>query len=157
MKKLVLSLSLLTAGSALFYSCKTNTDNTEGMYTKEQADSMAQAKLDSLMAAEKYLADSLLEAEAQRKADSLAAVTGKPAEATVTKKATAKSNKTTTSTKTNTQPKPDTKPAPDNRVEENKVPTRPGSKNTTPTDVTDRPGVKNSETPKSVSDRPGAK
>jgi len=102
------SLFILAAASAVaFAAC--NGGNNEGSYTKEQADSMAQAKIDSANAAIKLANDSAIQAQAIRTADSIrfidsivAATKASSTKTTVVKKTTG-GGKTTTHTTTTTE------------------------------------------------------
>jgi len=149
------SLFILAAASAVaFAAC--NGGNNEGSYTKEQADSMAQAKIDSANAAMKTANDSLIQAQAAAEArtadsirviDSIIAATKASSSKTTVIRKTTGGGKTTTTTTTKTEEVSSTPPAIDKQSTSN----RPGAKNTTSTQN------KEASAPKSVSDRPGAK
>ncbi|KAA5535134.1 hypothetical protein F0919_11125 [Taibaiella lutea] len=101
------SLFILAAASAVaFAAC--NGGNNEGSYTKEQADSMAQAKIDSANAAMKFSNDSAIQAQsnaAARSADSIrvidsviAATKAASSKTTVIRRSTGGGKTTTTTT-----------------------------------------------------------
>lgn len=102
------SLFILAAASAVaFAAC--NGGNNEGSYTKEQADSMAQAKIDSANAAMKIANDSAIQAQANAEArtadsirviDSIIAATKASSSKTTVIRKTTGGGKTTTKTTT---------------------------------------------------------
>jgi hypothetical protein len=103
------SLFILAAASAVaFAAC--NGGNNEGSYTKEQADSIAQSKIDSANAAMKLSNDSAIQAQADaaaRSADSIrvidsiiAATKASSSKTTIVRHSTGGGKTTTTTTKT---------------------------------------------------------
>jgi|GEM_PF-6252871 len=137
MKKQIL---FLAAGGALaFASC-----NNEGAggYTDAQVDSMVNARVELIQAELEAKNDSLINALAQWKADSIIAAS--KSSGTVKKAAPARPAATTTKKE---EPKP--------KSDGTKVTDRPGATNQGGTKVTDRPGATNQSGTK-VTDRPGA-
>lgn len=130
---------LLMAGGILALASCNNEQAADAGMNQAQVDSAVNARVEEIRAELMAQNDSLINALAQWKADSIiAAMKGKPAPA-----ASAKPKPTTT--KTTEKPKSDG----------TKVTDRPGATNQSGTKVTDRPGATNQSGTK-VTDRPGA-
>lgn len=134
----------MAAGLILFAACNTNTP--EAGMSESQIDSMVNARVDVIKAEMMAKNDSIINAMAQMKADSMIeAMKGN----TVAKKVVPHGNThAPVETKKNA-------PAPE-KPDNTRVTTRPGASNQTGTSVTDRPGASNNGEPKRVTDRPGA-
>lgn len=148
----------LLSGAALAFGFASCTQDT-AMNTASQAtiDSIVNAKVDSIRISMMASNDSLIEALAYQKADSIVA---------------ALNAKSSGSKAPVVVPKPKPKPTPEpvrpgtggikpvreaeKTVDPGSVTNRPGAKDNTPKAVNDRPGAKDTS-PKSVNDRPGAK
>ena len=129
---------LLIAGGLLALASCQNDANTGA--SDAQIDSMVNARVEELRMEMMMQNDSLINAMATMKADSICGAKTGGSSTSGTKKP---------STNTSSKPEP-TKP------DNTKTSTRPGATNQGGTKVTDRPGATNSNTPKSTSDRPGA-
>jgi hypothetical protein len=133
---------LLIAGSLLTLAACQNNAN-EGA-NQAQVDSMVNARVEELRMEMMAQNDSIINAEAQRRADSIiAAMKGGNTVTTTTKRTTTVKN-TPSGTKTTTT-----------KSDNGSVTDRPGADNGTPKSVTDRPGADKGGN-KSVTDRPGA-
>ncbi len=137
------SLLLISGALLAFASC--TQEGATGGYTQEQVDSIVDARVTEQMMALQASNDSMINALAQIKADSiLAAMKGGSGVTT----------KTTTTTTRNTTVK-----NPGGATKKNdpgSVTNRPGADDGTPKSVSDRPGADKKGETKSVSDRPGA-
>ena len=152
MKKSILILAAV-ATTVGFAACSGS--GSEGSMTKEQADSMAQARLDSAAAANALANDSLIRAQAAadaarldsiRVADSLFAA-GKKAGTSASKP-----SKPGKPSKPSEGPAPAPKPEEPKKVDPGSTSNRPGAKN-----ATSKGENAEKPTPRSTSDRPGAK
>ena len=137
------SLLLISGALLAFASC--TQEGATGGYTQEQVDSIVDARVTEQMMALQASNDSMINALAQIKADSiLAAMKGGSGVTT----------KTTTTTTRNTTVK-----NPGGATKKNdpgSVTSRPAADDGTPKSVSDRPGADKKGETKSVSDRPGA-
>ncbi|MBN8671716.1 MAG: hypothetical protein ACK4EY_03790 [Flavipsychrobacter sp.] len=134
------TLLLLAGGMLAFASCQNEAPAGSAGPSEAQIDSMVNARVEAMRSELMAQNDSLINALAQWKADSMiAAMKGAKPAAT---------------------PKPAPKPAPKPTTPPKPAPgavnNRPGATNTGGTKVTDRPGATNTGGNQSVSDRPGA-
>ncbi len=141
---------MFAAGAAVlfFASCQENT--TDNGLNQAQIDSAVNARVEEIRTEMLMQNDSIINAEAQRRADSMMAVAaGKPvppAPKKVVVKPTTKPQPATATVKE--EPAKSTTPT--------GVNDRPGGTgNTAPKNVNDRPGGNSSAAPKNVNDRPG--
>ena len=132
---------LLIAGTLLtLAACQNNANNGAD---QAQIDSTVNARVEELRLEMMAQNDSIINAESQRRADSIiAAMKGGNTVTTTTKRTTTVKN-TPSGTKTTTT------------TDRGGVTDRPGADNGTPKSVTDRPGADKGGN-KSVTDRPGA-
>jgi len=133
------TLLLLAGGMLAFASCQNEAPAGNAGPSEAQIDSMVNARVEAIRSELMLQNDSLINALAQWKADSMIAAM-KGAKPAATKPA----------------PKPAPKPTTPAKPAPGAVNNRPGATNTGGTKVNDRPGATNTGGNQSVSDRPGA-
>ncbi|RYE24693.1 MAG: hypothetical protein EOP51_06570 [Sphingobacteriales bacterium] len=132
---------LFIAGGMLLAMASCQNEANTGT-SDAQIDSMVNARVEELRTEMMMQNDSLINAMAIMKADSICG---------------AKTAGTSTSgTKKPSTPAKPSKPVEPTKPDNTKTSTRPGATNQGGTKTTDRPGATNSNTPKATSDRPGA-
>jgi hypothetical protein len=138
---------LMAAGLMSFASCTTETHESD--MSQAQIDSAVNARVEEIRMEMMLQNDSLINALAQIKADSIIAAM---------KGGSSVTTKTTTTRTTTVKPKAPAVSSQSGSMSQNpgSVTNRPGATNQSGTKVTDRPGATNSDKPKSVSDRPGS-
>ena len=138
------TLLLLTGGLLTFAACNNNTNQNA---SQAEIDSMVNVKVAELQVQMQAKNDSIINALAQVKADSMVAAMNGGVHTSSASKGTSKGHTGTTKPETN---KPETNP--------NNVNNRPGASNQGSKNVNDRPGAANNNTgqPGSVNNRPGA-
>lgn len=146
-------LLLLTAGGMLaFASCKNEAPVADAGASQAQIDSMVNAQVEAIRAELMAQNDSLINALAQWKADSMIAAmkgTTPPAAKPVAKPKPAAKTSMTTSGNASSG-------AATTATSAGSTSNRPGASNTTSGSVSDRPGASNNSGAKPTNDRPGA-
>lgn len=141
------ALLFLAGGIMAMASCTTETANNT---SQEQIDSMVNARVEEIRTEMMRSNDSLINAMAQMKADSMIAAMKGGAPVTAARKPAPGKTKNDGTNHGTIQDKP--------RQDPGAVTTRPGATNSGEAKpVTDRPGATNSGQAKPVTDRPGAK